>query len=225
MLAAGGGAVVLCVLTMTDPRLAVFLDRDGTLNEMVYSETHGVMDSPFTPDHFILKSGATRLVRELNRLGLSVYLVTNQPGFAKGTLTIERLDAIHRKLGLALAADDAALDGIYYCPHHPDPGARARPEFTTTCTCRKPEPGMLLQAAQEHDIDMSRSFMVGDGLNDVEAGRRAGVTTIFLSRLKPEVLEAIQDRPELEPHHTARNLDEVLEIIRAEAGAELAQQI
>ncbi len=182
------------------------------------------MDSPFAPEQFVLKPGAAEFVRGINRLGMPVYIVTNQPGFAKGTLTNELLAAIHRKLESELARGGAAVDGIYYCPHHPEPGVHARPEFTMTCTCRKPEPGLLLQAGREQNVDFSRSFMVGDGLNDVAAGRRAGVTTILLSGLKPEVLEAMEDQPEFRPHYTARDLGHVLEIIRSGAEAEVVQE-
>lgn len=197
------------------PKPAVFVDRDGTLNEMVYDETHGVMDSPFRPEHLALKRQAGPFVRALNELGFLVIVVSNQPGLAKGTLTPLRLDRIHQKLRDDLAHAGARVDGIYYCPHHPDPGPGAVPEYTGYCECRKPEPGLLFRAADDHGIDMRRSILVGDGLNDVEAGRAAGVTTILVSALKPEVLECLQARPEAQPDHVVRDLNGALTVIRS----------
>ncbi len=141
---------------------AVLMDRDGVLNEEV-----GYLRDPAD---LRLLSGAGEAVRLLNEAGIPVILVTNQSAIARGYLTVAGLDEIHRELGRQLAACGAHLDGIYYCPHHPDDG----------CSCRKPEPGLLKQAAAEHDLDLSRSFVVGDKGSDLEAGRRVGCRTVLV---------------------------------------------
>jgi D-glycero-D-manno-heptose 1,7-bisphosphate phosphatase len=194
-------------------RPAVFLDRDGTLNEMVYDQSRDVTDSPHSPDEVVLRRRAAPFVQALNHLGYLCLVVTNQPGVAKGTLTLERLGRIHEKLEADLERNGALLQEIYFCPHHPDPGADGRPEYKTACSCRKPGPGLLLQAAADHRVDLGRSFIVGDGLIDTEAGRRAGVTTILLTHDRPELLEQVRERPEVRPDHLAVDLDEALAII------------
>ena len=199
---------------MTGSRPAVFLDRDGTLNEMVYDETHGIVDSPFTPDRMVLKRQAGAFVAALNRLGYLCLVVTNQPGLAKGTLTLDRLADMHERMESLLEARDAHLDGIYFCPHHPDPGSAGPAELAVACSCRKPEPGLIVEAAERHGVDLGRSFMVGDGVVDVEAGRRAGVTTILVAKMQAELLERMADRPDARPDCVAQDLEGALQHIQ-----------
>lgn len=192
---------------------AVFVDRDGTLNEMVFDETHGVMDSPFRPEQLTLKAHAAGFVRGVRELGFKVIVISNQPGIAKGTLTPACLAAIHDQLHHQLERQGARVDAVYHCPHHPEPGP-GRAAHARACECRKPRPGLLLEAARVHRLDLARSFFVGDGLVDVEAGRAAGVTTLLVTRLKPELLERIQERPCERPHFHANDLAAALTIIR-----------
>lgn len=186
-------------------RAAVFVDRDGTLNEMVYDDTHGIFDSPRRPEHVHLRPGAAAFVRGVRALGYEVIVVTNQPGLAKGTLTPAELEAVHRRLAALLAARGAALDAIYSCPHHPSVRA---------CACRKPKPGLLRRAARERHIALRQSWMVGDGVVDVQAGRAAGCRTIFVGQLKPEVVEQLFHECDALPDATAANLRGALEVIR-----------
>ena len=166
-------------------RPTVFLDRDGTLNELVYDEQSGAMNSPLWPEQFMLKPHAAQFVKGLNELGFLCIVVTNQPGVAKGSLSLVRLDRIHWRMREELARSGAHLDGIFYCPHHPDPGPGGNPALATACHCRKPRPGLLIEAASVHHVDLYRSYMVGDRLTDMEAGRAAGVTTVLLSAQHP----------------------------------------
>jgi D-glycero-D-manno-heptose 1,7-bisphosphate phosphatase len=183
---------------------AVFIDRDGTLNDMVYDENHGTFDSPRRADQVRLRPGATEFVRGVRAAGFLAVIVTNQPGVAKGTLTQADLDAVHGRLAELLAAGGASWDALYVCPHHPGVSA---------CDCRKPKPGMLLQAAKEHGIDLARSWMVGDGLVDIGAGRAAGCRTILVSNLKIEQIERFLEWEHGAPDHVARTLAEALTII------------
>jgi D-glycero-D-manno-heptose 1,7-bisphosphate phosphatase len=192
---------------------AVFVDRDGTLNEMVYDPDHGILDSPFTPDRLVLRPGAARFVAGLNRAGLDVIVVTNQPGLAKGTLTPARLDAIHQRLAELLMSEGARIDAIYHCPHHPSGAAGGDPRFVRECECRKPGPGLLLRAASDRDLDLARSVMVGDGAVDVAAGRAAGVRTVLVGPMKLEALVLLDRHAGGRPDVWVASLDEALQAV------------
>lgn len=144
----------------------VFLDRDGTLNvkpaEGEYVER---------PADLELLPGAAEAVRTLNRAGLWTGVVTNQRGVALGRMSADQLEAVHRRLRELLSREDAVLDAIYACPH--EAGA---------CDCRKPQPGMLLRARRENPaLDFRRAAIVGDSLNDIEAGRSVGLRTVLIA--------------------------------------------
>jgi len=141
---------------------AVFVDRDGTVNE----EVEYLND----PAELRLIPGAPAAIRLLNQAQVPAILVTNQSGIGRGYFSAGRMREVHQELGKQLAAHGAHLDAIYYCPHHPDEG----------CNCRKPRPGMLKQAAEEYRIDLQRSFVVGDKVSDLDAGRRAGCRTVLV---------------------------------------------
>ena len=107
--------------------------------------------------------------------------MTNQPVIARGEVSFEELEEIHRKMETLLGEKGAYLDSIYYCPHHPHKGYEGeRPELKIDCKCRKPKPGMLVKAAQDFNIDLSQSWMVGDGENDIKAGQNAGCRTALI---------------------------------------------
>lgn len=152
---------------------AVFLDRDGTINEY-----RGFITKP---EQMTLLPGAAEAIARINKSGYLVIVITNQPVIARGECTVEELEAIHNRLETLLGQQGAYLDAIYYCPHHPDRGfAGERPELKITCDCRKPKPGLLMQAAQAYNIDLSESYMVGDQIADVQAGQAAGCRTVLL---------------------------------------------
>lgn len=151
---------------------AVFLDRDGVLNELVDDPGSGTCESPYSPEDVALVPGAAKAVRTLREAGLRPVVVSNQPAAAKGTATRKTLDAVHARVAELLAAAGAEPDAWLYCFHHPDFGGR--------CACRKPEPGLLVRAARELVLDLAASWMVGDSDSDVEAGRRAGCRTILV---------------------------------------------
>ena len=159
--------------SFTTPQPAVFLDRDGTLNR----EVNGVL----SPTQLELLPDAAEAVRELNHHGLRAVVVTNQPVIAKGFCSTADVEEVHRKLETELGREHAFLDRVYYCPHHPQSGFDGeRRELKIECSCRKPKPGMLLQAARELNLDLANSWMIGDTAADVGAGRNAGVRTIMV---------------------------------------------
>jgi D-glycero-D-manno-heptose 1,7-bisphosphate phosphatase len=172
-------------------RNTVFLDRDGVINPYVYNTEFGTVDSPSSPDDFSIAPGAGEAVAEFNRMGFLVVVVSNQPGVAKGKFTLEVLEKVNAKMHAGIAACGGKLDAIYYCLHHPD---GVLPAYRVRCECRKPRPGMLLEAARDLDIDLRNAYMVGDGVTDIEAGRAVGAQTVFIGQSKPYIFEAFERR-------------------------------
>jgi D-glycero-D-manno-heptose 1,7-bisphosphate phosphatase len=177
---------------------AVFLDRDGTINE----EVNYLGD----PAQLKLTPGAAKAIYQLNSHNIPVIVVTNQAGIARGYFNEAQMHLVHQALDLMLAPYNAKIDAYYFCPHHPTAGIG---DYKTICSCRKPEPGMLHQAAQDLHIDLSKSYLVGDKLTDIQAGNRAGCQTILVEtgygktesencqdktkpdRIAPDLLDAI----------------------------------
>lgn len=146
---------------------AIFLDRDGTINKYV-----GFLRNI---DDFKLIEGVSEAIKQINQSGYLAIVVTNQPIIARGEVSWEELNEIHKKMETLLGKDGAYIDGIYICPHHPDKGFEGeRPEYKFDCDCRKPKPGLLLKAAEDFNIDLSQSIMIGDSERDVDAGNAAG---------------------------------------------------
>ncbi len=154
---------------------AIFLDRDGTINKYV-----GFLRNI---EEFELLPGAAEAIQLINNSGYLCIVVTNQPVIARGEVTAEELDEIHNKMETELGKAGAYINALYYCPHHPHKGYEGEiPELKIDCECRKPKPGMLLCAAKEYNIDLSKSWMIGDGENDIAAGKNAGCRTILIGQ-------------------------------------------
>jgi D-glycero-D-manno-heptose 1,7-bisphosphate phosphatase len=145
---------------------AVFLDRDGTIN-VDKGYVHKIEDWEWLP-------GAAEAIRSINRLALPVIVVTNQAGIARGYYDEAAVHALHARVDSDLAKQGARIDAYYYCPHHPEYGS------SRDCQCRKPRPGMLLQARDQLGLDLERSFMVGDKMSDMQAARAAGTYPIMV---------------------------------------------
>lgn len=181
------------------PRPALFLDRDGTVN----IESGYIREL----DNLRLIPGAADVIRQCNQGQVPVVLVTNQSGPARGYYGEDWIHALHQRLQELLAAEGAHLDKVYYCPHLPaDEGSV--PEYSRNCDCRKPEAGMLLQAAQELDLDLSQSFMIGDKATDVDVGKRVGAHTILLTSGYGEQVLAGTYQHQVEPDYVCASLAE-----------------
>ncbi len=155
---------------------AVFLDRDGTINEEV-----GYLGSL---DKFKIIPCAYEAIRLINGSGMKAVVISNQAGVAKGLFTEDFVKIINEHLQAALRQNGAHIDSFYYCPHHPTEGAEP---YRQVCNCRKPAPGMLLQAAQDLNIDLTKSYLVGDRFNDMEAAKSVGAKGILV---KPDSVKA-----------------------------------
>lgn len=176
---------------LSNMQKAIFLDRDGTINEY-----KGFLTSI---DSFCLLDGVAEAIRCINKSGYLAIITTNQPVIARGELTIASLKEIHNKMETLLGQEGAYVDDIFYCPHHPHKGFDGeRPEYKVICDCRKPKPGMLLNAAQKYNIDLSASWMIGDEEIDMAAGRNAGCHVLKIGQSmdgtpsSKNLLEAIQ---------------------------------
>ena len=191
-------------------RKAVFLDRDGVINPYSYNAEFGTIDSPAHPDEFALAPGAAKAIATLNGAGLLVVVVSNQPGIAKGRFSPALLEAVTDKMKRQMREGGARLDGVYYCLHHPDAKIE---QYRIACNCRKPKPGLLFQAAHELQIDLSQSYMVGDGSVDVLAGREAGARTLFVGPRKGYVFSELE-RQNAWPDAIVRDLGEAADWIR-----------
>lgn len=188
---------------------AIFLDRDGVINELIYYPEQGIVDSPFTAKQVRLLPGVGKAINEFHRMGFKVIIVSNQPGIAKGYLSEDTFEEIREKMKAELAEEGAPVDGEYYCFHHPEAKVE---KLRANCECRKPKPGLLLQAAKDMDIDLSQSWMIGDGLTDVKAAKTAGCKTILLGRMKCELCH-FMDEQDAHPDFIVPNLLEASQII------------
>lgn len=191
-------------------RRAVFLDRDGVVNAYVCNAEFGTFDSPARPEEFELLPGVGEAIAMLNEMELLTIVVSNQPGIAKGRFTPDLLDSVTDKMQSLIGQCGGRLDAVYYCPHHP---AGVVEEYRKNCDCRKPKHGMLQKAARELNLDLSTSYVVGDGVHDVIAGQEAGTKTIFVSSRKCYVCSELSDR-KVQPDWVARSLPEAVQLIQ-----------
>lgn len=193
-------------LNRSNSRKAVFLDRDGVIN-------HEVGDMRL-PDQFELIEDAARAIRKINKSEYLAISITNQPGLAKGFFSFDTLDEIHKKMDTLLGRDGAYLDGIYFCPHHPEKGFSGEiPELKIDCECRKPAPGLIFRAATEFNIDLKNSFFIGDRYTDILAGKNAGVKTVLL---KTGHAGADRDKYTVDPDYTFETLYDAVNYILEE---------
>lgn len=191
---------------MTRP--AIFMDRDGTICEEVGYVNH-LSRSRLLPH-------SLEAIRAVNRLGYLAIVATNQSGVARGLFTEDLVRAVHDQLRGWVASGGGRLDAIYFCPHHPREGATP---YRIECDCRKPRPGMLVRAAREHDIDLGRSWMIGDSLVDLEAGAAAGARVVHvLTGYGIGLRDNQPHRFQVSPAHTAIDLLAAVRWIAAQEG-------
>lgn len=183
---------------------AVFIDKDGTLIHNVHYNVN--------PATIVLQSGAAEALSLLQKEGYLLIVVSNQDGIARGYFTEKEVVRANCAVAEQLKAFHIILDGFYYCPHHPD-GIIA--EYAVSCTCRKPAPGMLLKAAAAHSVQLSDSWMIGDILDDVEAGRQAGCKTILMNNGNETIWHLTEKRT---PHFVTQSWPGAAGIITGKNG-------
>lgn len=188
---------------------AALVDRDGVLCDLVYYPDPGLVDSPYKPSQFELTEGIGPALRDLKAAGFKLVLISNQPSVAKKHLTMETFKKIRAKMHRLLAVEGVKLDAEYYCFHHPQAKIA---KYRLDCECRKPKPGMILDAAKDLDLDLASSVMIGDGLYDVLAGKRAGCKTILVANPNGLLIRMMTER-NAEPDFIARNVTEAADIV------------
>lgn len=202
---------VYAALRFDRPNRAVFLDRDGVLNELWWNDDAEQLDAPLIPDRLRLIDGAAEAVRQLRDKGYRVFVVTNQPAAAKGKTTLERLYDVRLAFVKRMRALGAEFDGVLLCPHYPKAQELTRETFLVQrCSCRKPAPGLILRAAQTYNLDLSQSVMAGDSHTDVLAGRAAGTRTAFIGALKCDACHLLDG---YRPDYTAASALELAKML------------
>ena len=152
---------------------AIFLDRDGVINKEV--------DELVKIEEFELIGGVEKAIKKINKSNYISIIVTNQPMIAKGKMSFKELDKIHKKMDYQLGESGAYVDDIFYCPHHPEKGFKGEiKNLKINCNCRKPNNGMLIEASKKHNIDLSKSWIIGDSYSDISAGQKSALKTILV---------------------------------------------
>lgn len=188
-----------------DRPAALFLDRDGVINDLVYYPDSGEFESPRQPSHLQMQPEIGAPLREARAMGYLIFLVSNQPSAAKGKTSLDALQSIHDVICEKLRAESVALTASYYCYHHP---RGVRSALSGLCLCRKPSPLFLKLAASEYGIDLSASWMIGDQDTDVQCGQRAGCRTALLDYGPSQA-----KRTESHPSVVAKNLHSAIAMI------------
>lgn len=188
---------------------AIFVDRDGVINEMVYIKEHGYVDTPSTPQQFKIIKGVTEAITKAKKMGYEIIIISNQPGIAKGYYSKKTFDAIRKKMHMILKRSKAKIDDEFYCLHHPNAKLI---EYKKRCTCRKPGIGLLKMAIRKHDLDITSSFFIGDGIVDMEAAKKVGCRSIFIGNVNATITELFK-RKKINPDYVARNLLDAVNFI------------
>ncbi|EKE15381.1 MAG: hypothetical protein ACD_12C00039G0002 [uncultured bacterium] len=190
---------------------AVFYDRDGVINEMAYDAENGLVHIPWQANQIVLNYGIVELLIATKKLGFLNVIVSNQPDIGLNRITEKIFKDIEENIFQKIKDEDSIIDKAYYCFHHPFSKLE---QFRKDCECRKPKTGLFLQAAKEMDVDLSQSWMIGDGLYDIIAGRNAGCKTILIANnLQTGHLKAIEDQlKNTQPDFIVKNLDEARKI-------------
>lgn len=188
----------------------VFVDRDGVINEMVYFKEHGFVDSPFTASQFRIINGVPKAIKLFHSMGFKVIIISNQPGIAKKHFTLETFELMKNKLHVFLKKNKTFVDDEFYCLHHPDAKLK---KYKKICDCRKPKTGLIKSAIKKYDINLKKSFYIGDGIVDLEAAKKVNCKSIFIGNVNKTVL-TIFDKKKLNPNYVAKNLLEAANIIK-----------
>jgi D-glycero-D-manno-heptose 1,7-bisphosphate phosphatase len=187
---------------------AILLDRDGVLNQLVYYED-GHVSSPISAEQLVVYFRAAESIKKIHKMGYKAIVISNQPGVAKKQFSFAELQRMNNTIKRALAKGGTALDGEYYCLHHPQALIK---KYRMNCDCRKPKPGLILRAARENNLDLKKSFFVGDALTDVQAGKAAGCKTVFIGQMT-DLLNRMMKKHNAVPDFMIGSLIEIEDIL------------
>lgn len=195
-----------------EKRKAVFLDRDGVINELVFHDETEQIDSPFRREDFCYRSNALQTLRYLQQRGYYLFIVTNQPAAAKGKVSLQKLYDLNTWMIQDLKTNGIAIEFAGLCPHHPggDPHNKKARFLIQDCACRKPKPGMIMDLLQSYHIDPTRSYLVGDSYTDISAGKQAGLRTVLLGSWKCDICRQLEGN---RPDAVIQDILELIQII------------
>lgn len=176
---------------------------------MTYIKEHGYVDTPSTPQQFKIIKGVTEAIIKAKNMGYEIIIISNQPGIAKGYYSKETFEAIKKKMHAILKRSKAKIDDEFYCLHHPNAKLS---EYKKKCSCRKPGIGLLKMAIKKHDLDITNSFFIGDGIVDMEAAKKVGCKSIFIGNINATITELFK-RKKLNPNYVARDLLDAVNFI------------
>lgn len=182
---------------------AVFLDRDGVINEMLFNKDRNEFEPPYKPGDLKIFRGVLEALAEFQNRGYKLFLISNQPDYAKGKASLDDLKKVHAELDKILAGNRIFFDEYFYCYHHPE---GVVPEYSIKCDCRKPGNKFVQKAIEDFKIDNSESWFIGDRDSDILCGQRSGLKTIWIKNDKPQ-------KSEFTPDYVAEDLKEASEII------------
>lgn len=189
----------------------IFLDRDGVINELVYHQEQGIIDSPFTLKQFKFIPNVFRGLRRLDKLPLKIVIISNQPGMAKNHFDEDIFEKIDTKMKNEFKKRGLHINKAYYCVHHPE---GINKKYKKVCNCRKPKIGLIKKASKELNINLKGSYFIGDGIVDVETGKNAGLITFLLGNYKCDVCKKLEEKG-LKPDYIVKDLFEASKIIQA----------
>ena len=188
---------------------AIFLDRDGVINKLVYHGDEGIIDTPFTESQFEIVEFVPTAILTLQKAGYKIIIISNQPGIAKGYYTMKTFEKIRAKMRLVLKKKRTMIDDEFYCLHHP---TAKKMKYRKRCTCRKPGIGLIRKASIIHNIDVKNSYFIGDGIVDLQAAKKAGCKSIFIGNVSSTLSEILKEK-KLNPVYIAHDLKEASEFI------------
>jgi len=188
----------------------IFLDRDGVINEMVFIKEHGYVDSPNQVKQFHLIRKVGLALKIVKQLGFKIIIISNQPGIAKGYFSEHDFEKIRNKMIKELAKYNVKIDDEYYCLHHPDAKIS---KYKKICNCRKPKDGLIKQARKKYDIDLKKSYFIGDGIIDMQIAKKVGCKAIFVGNINSLITDLFVKK-EINPNYTAKNLFEAIKLIK-----------
>mgnify|MGYP005820707429 CR=1 FL=1 len=183
---------------------AVFMDRDGVINELVYTDTIAPIRAPFTIEEFKFKSNIFSFLKGASNAGYKLFLVSNQPDYAKGYCRMEDLLNVHIHLHKELILQNIFFTEYYYCYHHPNGIIK---NYSYKCICRKPSPANVLKAINKYKINPSQSFFIGDRVTDIQCGNNAGLRTIFMENNNSN------EYLNIKPNYKINNITDALKIV------------
>jgi D-glycero-D-manno-heptose 1,7-bisphosphate phosphatase len=192
---------------------AVFLDRDGVLNTLVFNPATGEYESPHVPEDLAVIPGIVPPLKRLAEGGFALFLVSNQPSYAKGKTSLENIREIHRRLDVFLKENGVLFREYFYCYHHPK---GVVPEFSGPCPCRKPAPFFLFKARDEHGVDLTQSWMVGDQDTDVQCGQNAGCRAVMIPN-DHSAAKRGKSRPDVTSGSLSQAVDEIIKFQKGDA--------